>query len=123
MSETIFESRLTHYKARQDYECFGEALLNAANEGHLVFDSVNNIPAQETLWQLGVGLPMTRDEIIICLSQPVKKTHELLSYLTECTEDIGSIRAQLRHITDSAICFAEQAIPETDPAGTAEIFT
>ncbi|MBN2095919.1 hypothetical protein JW752_00775 [Candidatus Peregrinibacteria bacterium] len=122
MADSAFKSRLTHYKTHEDYRHFGEALLSAASEGRLAFSQINGISTQEILWQLGIALGMTRDEIIICLSQPITKKHDILPYITDDFDSISAARAQLRSIADSAICYTEQDTPEGYTIDIAETF-
>lgn len=116
------ETRLTLYKTYHDHKCFGEALLNAARENHFGFGHINSVPIQEVLWQLGIALTMTRDQITICLSQLVNQHPTLISYLNDSYNDAQSTRAQLRCITDLTICYTEQDIPEGNPIEIAEVF-
>jgi len=116
-----FESRLTLYKTNHDCRYFGEALLAAASEGHLGAKQVNDTPTQEVLWQLGIALTMTRDQITICLSRPVKQHSHLIAYLAN-KHSLSSTRNQLAQVINSAICYTEQHLPDRSSLEIAEIF-
>ncbi len=122
MAKSDHESQLTLYKTYYGYKYFGEALLNAAKEGHLGSSHINDVSIQEVLWQLGIGLGMTRDQITICLSRLTDQHSELISYFNDGYDDIQSTRVQLRCITNSAICYAEQDMPEGNSIEVAEAF-
>ncbi|MBU1018121.1 hypothetical protein KKA33_03795 [Patescibacteria group bacterium] len=120
MEKSDHQSRLTHYKAYHNCQYFGEALLSAASAGFLGCDHIDDTSAQEVLWQLGIGLRMTRDQIIVCLLRLDDQRRIPLSYL-----DNGNVRStliQVRRIVDSAICYTEQDVPEGHSMKTAEAF-
>ena len=120
MKKPAHESRLTHHKAYHNYQHFGETLLNVASAGFLGGDHINNTSVQEVLWQLGIGLRMTRDQIIVCLSRLDDERQIPLSYF-----DNGNVRStliQVRRIINSAICYTEQDVPEGHSMKIAEAF-